>query len=50
MVRLDLRLRDEQPLTVELTKDRVAELGIVEGDRVYVNLRDAKLFVQDYSI
>jgi sulfate/thiosulfate transport system ATP-binding protein len=50
MVRLDLRLRDEQPLTVELTKDRVAELGVVEGDRVYVNLRDAKLFVQDYSI
>jgi len=50
MVRIELRLGDEQPLSVELTKDRVAELGIVEGDEVFVNLRDAKLFVQDYSI
>jgi len=50
MVRVDLRLDDGQPLTVELTKERVAELGIAEGDEVFVNLRDAKLFVQDYSI
>jgi sulfate transport system ATP-binding protein len=49
-VHLELRLADGQPLAVELTKDRVAELGVVEGDRVLVNLRDAKLFVQDYAI
>jgi len=50
MVKMDLRLADGQPLAVELTKDRVAELGLHEGDRVLVNLRDAKVFVQDYAI
>ncbi len=50
MIRLDLRLADGQPLTVELTRDRVAEIGVVEGSRVLVNLREAKLFVQDYAI
>lgn len=50
MVKVDLRLADGQPLAVEITKDRVAELGLVEGDRVLVNLRDAKIFVQDYAI
>ena len=50
MVRVDLRLSDDQPLTVELTKDRVAELGLAEGDRVFVNLRDTKLFMQDFVI
>jgi sulfate transport system ATP-binding protein len=50
MVKLELRLADGQPLAVELPKDRVAELGLVEGDRVLVNVRDAKVFVQDYAI
>ncbi len=50
MIRLELRLADGQPLTVELTRDRVTEIGVVEGDRVFVNLRDAKIFVQDYAI
>jgi sulfate transport system ATP-binding protein len=50
MVRIELVLDDGQPLTVEQTRDRVAELGIGEGDRVFVNLREAKLFVQDYAI
>jgi sulfate/thiosulfate transport system ATP-binding protein len=50
MIRIDLKLADGQPLTVELTRDRVAEIGVVEGDRVLVNLREAKLFVQDYAI
>jgi sulfate transport system ATP-binding protein len=54
MIRLDLRLADGQPLTVELSKDRVAEIGVEEGDRVVVHLREAKLFVQpdaqDYVI
>jgi sulfate transport system ATP-binding protein len=50
MVKLELRLADGQPLAVEVTKDRHAELGLVEGDQVLVNLRQAKLFVQDYEI
>jgi sulfate transport system ATP-binding protein len=49
-VKMELRLLDGQPLSVELTKDRVAELGLAEGDRVLVNLREAKIFVQDYAI
>jgi sulfate transport system ATP-binding protein len=50
MVKIDLKLADGQALAVELTKERVAELGLAEGDRVMVNLRDAKIFVQDYAI
>jgi ABC-type sulfate/molybdate transport systems ATPase subunit len=50
MVKMELRMADGQPLSVEITKDRVAELGVVEGDRVLVNLKDAKVFVQDYAI
>jgi sulfate transport system ATP-binding protein len=49
-VKIELRLADGQALTVELTKERVAELGLDEGDHVMVNVRDAKLFVQDYAI
>ncbi len=50
MIRLELTLADGQTLSVELTRDRVAELGVGEGDRVFVNLREARIFVQDYSI
>jgi sulfate transport system ATP-binding protein len=50
MVRIELALADGQALSLELTKDRVAELGVGEGDEVFVNLRDARIFVQDYAI
>jgi sulfate transport system ATP-binding protein len=50
MIKIELELADGQPLSVELTRDRVAELGVAEGDRVFVNLREARIFVQDYSI
>jgi sulfate transport system ATP-binding protein len=50
LIRMELTLADGQPLTVELTRDRVAELGVTEGDSVFVNLREAKIFVQDYTI
>jgi sulfate transport system ATP-binding protein len=50
MVKMELRMADGQALSVEITKDRVAELGLAEGDRVLVNLKDAKVFVQDYAI
>jgi sulfate/thiosulfate transport system ATP-binding protein len=49
-VKLELRLADGQPLTIELAKERVEELGLASGDQVLVNLREAKLFFQDYSI
>jgi sulfate transport system ATP-binding protein len=49
-IRIELLLDDGQSLSVELTKDRVAALGISAGHRVFVNLREAKLFVQDYAI
>ncbi|MCK6587812.1 MAG: sulfate/molybdate ABC transporter ATP-binding protein [Polyangiaceae bacterium] len=50
VVKMELRLADGQPLSVEIAKDRAQELGLVEGDRVLVNLKDAKVFVQDYAI
>jgi len=50
MVKIELELADGQALSVELTRDKVAELGVSEGDRVLVNLRETKLFVQDYAI
>jgi sulfate transport system ATP-binding protein len=49
-VRIEVSFADGQLLTVELTKDRAAELELAEGDRVMVNVREAKLFVQDYAI
>ena len=50
MIKIELLLADGQPLSVELTRDRAAELGLAEGDRVFVNLREARIFVQDYTI
>jgi sulfate transport system ATP-binding protein len=49
-VKVELTLEGGPPLTVELTRARAAELGLSVGDGVFVNLRDAKLFVQDYVI
>jgi sulfate transport system ATP-binding protein len=48
--KVTLRLADGQPLTVELAKDVVDEMRISEGDHVFVNLREARVFVQDYAI
>jgi sulfate transport system ATP-binding protein len=50
VVKMELRLPDGQTLSVEISKDRAQELRLVEGDRVLVNLKDAKVFVQDYVI
>jgi len=50
VVKLELKLADGQPLAVELSRDRAAELSLNEGDMVLVNLREARLFVQDYAI
>jgi hypothetical protein len=37
-------------MVVELSGRELDALGIVEGDRVMVDLLQAKLFVEDYSI
>ena len=50
MTRVELSLADGQALAVDLTRDRAVELGLREGDPVFVNLKDARLFVQDYEI
>jgi sulfate transport system ATP-binding protein len=50
IVKVELCLADGQALTVELTKARATELDLAPGDAVFVNLRDAKLFVQDWAI
>src|SRR5262245_31726851 len=49
-VKLSLKLPDGSPMTVQMPKSEVESLAIVEGDRVMANLREAKVFVEDYSI
>jgi sulfate/thiosulfate transport system ATP-binding protein len=49
-VKLSLKLSDGSPMTVEMPKADVETLGLAEGDRVLANLREAKVFVEDYSI
>ena len=49
-VKLSLKLADGSPMTVEMPKVEVETLGLAEGDRVLANLRQAKVFVEDYSI
>jgi sulfate transport system ATP-binding protein len=49
-VKLFLTLPSGDPLTVTLPKSEIDGLGIEDGDRVLVDLRDAKVFVGDYAI
>ena len=49
-VKVSLKLADGAPMTVQMTKVEVEALGISEGDLVMANLREAKVFVEDYSI
>ncbi len=49
-VKLSLKLPDGSPMIVEMPKAEVEALAIGEGDRVMANLREAKVFVEDYSI
>ncbi len=43
-------LSDGTPVTVQMRRAEVDTLGIHEGDRVLVDVREAKVFVEDYSI
>ena len=54
-IKVDIVLMDGQILTVHLTKERFQELQLAEGQDVYIQPRDAKVFTrkaaaQDYSI
>jgi sulfate transport system ATP-binding protein len=49
-VKISLKLSDGAPMTVEMTKVELDALAIAEGDLVMANLREAKIFVADYSI
>jgi sulfate transport system ATP-binding protein len=49
-VKISLKLSDGAPMTVEMTKAELDVLAIGEGDLVLTSLRDAKIFVGDYSI
>ncbi|HJZ84318.1 MAG TPA: ABC transporter ATP-binding protein [Polyangia bacterium] len=49
-VKVHVVLSDGQPLVVQMTKDQVEAMRIQDGDRVLVNLKEAKIFVQDYAI
>jgi sulfate transport system ATP-binding protein len=49
-VKVALKLSDGAPMTVEMAKSDIDALGIQEGDLVMANLREAKVFVEDYSI
>jgi hypothetical protein len=49
-VRLELRMPGGQPMTVEMAKAEIDAMGVGAGDRVYVDLGHAKVFLEDYSI
>ena len=49
-VKISLKLSDGAPMTVEMTKLELDALAIGVGDLVMASLRDAKIFVNDYSI
>jgi sulfate transport system ATP-binding protein len=49
-VKLSLLLPDGESMTVQMSKVEIDAIGIEMGDRVLVDLRDAKVFVEDYAI
>jgi sulfate transport system ATP-binding protein len=49
-VKLTLKLSDGASMSVEMPKSEIEQLGIGEGDLVMADLRQARVFVEDYSI
>jgi sulfate transport system ATP-binding protein len=39
-----------EPIEAALTRDRYRELALKSGDSVYIRLRNARVFDEDYSI
>ncbi len=49
-VKVELRLSTNEAMTVQLSRAEVEALCLAEGDRVIVDLGEAKVFVDDYAI
>jgi sulfate/thiosulfate transport system ATP-binding protein len=49
-VKIEVRLATSERMTVQLARAEAETLALKEGDRVLVDLGDAKVFVEDYSI
>ncbi len=49
-VKASLRLPNGEAMTVQIAKTEIDSLGVAPGDRVFVDLREAKVFLEDYSI
>jgi len=49
-MKVTVRLADGQHVEVECTKSQLDELGIEQGDRVHVDVREAKVFVNDHAV
>jgi sulfate transport system ATP-binding protein len=49
-VKLSVRLGTGEPMTVQMSKAEIDQLGVEQGDRVMVDLKEAKVFVEDYMI
>jgi sulfate transport system ATP-binding protein len=47
--KLTLRLANGDGMIVQLTRTELDVLGVVSGDRVFVDLKDAKVFLEDHS-
>jgi sulfate transport system ATP-binding protein len=49
-MKLTVRLLTGEQMTVQKLKAEVDELGLQQGDRVMVDVKEASLFVRDYAI
>ena len=49
-VKLAVRLGTGESVTVQMAKTEIDGLGVEQGDRVMVDLKEAKVFVEDYTI
>jgi ABC-type sulfate/molybdate transport systems ATPase subunit len=49
-VRVELQAETGEAVVVEMPHNQFRESGIQAGDDVFVGLRDARVFTEDYSI
>ncbi|MBP8130843.1 MAG: sulfate ABC transporter ATP-binding protein [Candidatus Hydrogenedentes bacterium] len=50
VVKVELKAETGEPLFVEVPHDRFKELNLKRDERVFVSVRDARVFVEDYAI
>ena len=49
-VRVELRTENGEPLVVEIGHAQFRDASVGLGDWVFVSVRDARIFTEDYSI